>query len=95
MKKVCTKIVLRVFTAKPEEWQDPYADSSQFQNIIISNETWIFQYDPMMKQQSMHWKLGNTRHYQEYKKLKSKFKPMLIVFFDDKGLILKEWVPEQ
>ena len=31
-------------------------DPEFFQNVIMCEETWIFQYDPETKRQSMHWK---------------------------------------
>ena len=49
--------------------------------------TWIFQYDPETKRQSMHWKSPQSPR-------KKKFKAMMIVFFDIWGVIYIDWVPE-
>ena len=65
-----------------------------FLNVITCDETWIFQYDPETKRQSMHWKSPQSPRKKKARMNKSKFKAMMIVFFDIRGLIYINWVPE-
>jgi len=62
--------------------------------VITCDETWIFQYDPKTKRQSMHWKTSASPKLKKARMSKSKLKAMLIVFFDIKGVIMTEWVPQ-
>lgn len=62
-------------------------------SIITCDETWIFTYDPETKRQSMHWKTPTSPRIKKARMSKSKFKAMLIIFFDIKGIIFIEWVP--
>ncbi|KAL4091658.1 hypothetical protein QTP88_026315 [Uroleucon formosanum] len=68
-------------------------DPSFINNIITCDETWIFTYDPETKRQSMHWRTPTSPRMKKARMSKSKFKAMLIVFFDIKGIIFVEWVP--
>jgi Transposase. len=61
---------------------------------ITSDETWIFQYDVQTKRQSMHWKIPASPRMKKARMSKSKFKAMLIIFFDISGIVMTEWVPE-
>jgi hypothetical protein len=62
--------------------------------VITCDVTWIFQYDPEMKRQSMHWKTPTSPRMKKARMSKSKVKAMMIVFFDIRGTIMIEWVPE-
>ncbi|KAL4101082.1 hypothetical protein QTP88_021102 [Uroleucon formosanum] len=69
-------------------------DPGLTKNIITCEETWIFQYDVETKRQSMHWKTPESPRIKKARMSKSKFKAMLIVFFDINGIVMTEWVPE-
>ena len=59
---------------------------SFFLNVIMCDETWIYQYDPETKRQSMHWRsLQSPR--KKARMSKSKFKAMIIFYFDIRGVI--------
>jgi len=103
MKKVCAKMVPKNLSAEQKERRkEVCVDSLQtiendpgfLEKVITCDETWIFQYDPETKRQSMHWKTPGTPRSKKARMSKSKFKAMLTVFFDIKGIILAEWVPE-
>lgn len=64
------------------------------ENIISCDETWIFQYDVEIKRQSMHQKTATSPRIKKARMSKSKFKAMLIVFFNINGIVMTEWVPE-
>ena len=70
-------------------------DPDFFLNVITCDETWIFQYDPETKGQSMHWKSSQSPRKKKARISKSKFKAMMIVFFSiSGGVIYIDWVPE-
>lgn len=103
MSKVCAKLVpknlsadqklmrLRICSDVLEQFDN---DPSMEERIITCDETWIFQYDVETKRQSMHWKSPASPRSKKGRMSKSKFKAMLIVFFDINGIIMIEWVPE-
>ena len=62
--------------------------------VITGDETWVFQYDPETKRQSMRWKTAVSPRPKKAHMSKSKIKVMLIAFFDQKGLAHHEFVPE-
>ena len=103
MTKVCAKVVPRLLTPDQKEnrkricaeiLEQIEANPNFLENVITCDETWIFQYDPETKRQSMHWKTPSSPRLKKARQSKSKFKAMLIVFFDIKGVILEEWVPD-
>ncbi|KAL4083729.1 hypothetical protein QTP88_029045 [Uroleucon formosanum] len=102
IKKVCAKMVPKNLTIdqkfnRKEICSDTLKiikdDPSFINNIITCDETWIFTYDPETKRQSMHWRTPTSPRMKKARMSKSKFKAMLIVFFDIKGIIFVEWVP--
>lgn len=103
MNKVCAKLVPKNLT--PDQKLVRQQICSDFlerldeepelmENIITCDETWIFQYDVETKRQSMHWKTPASPRMKKARMSKSKFKAMLIVFFDINGIVMTEWVPE-
>jgi len=93
MKKVCAKVVPKIPERK-EHRVNCCADTLEnienytdfFLNVITCDETWIFQYDPETKRQSMHWKSPQSPRKKKAHMSKSKFKAMLIVFSISGGL---------
>lgn len=61
------------------------------QSVVTCDETWIFTYDTESKRQSMQWKSPGSQRPRKARM--SKFKAMLIVFFDINGIVMIEWVP--
>ncbi|GFG30831.1 hypothetical protein Cfor_00759 [Coptotermes formosanus] len=49
---------------------------------------------PESKCQSMHWKSPSSPRQKKARQSKSKFKEMMIVFFDIRGIVHMHWVPE-
>jgi hypothetical protein len=62
-------------------------------NIITSDETWVYGYDPETKQQSSQWKSPNSPRPKKARQVRSNVKPMLIVFFNIQGTVHKEFIP--
>ncbi|XP_050538772.1 protein GVQW3-like [Daktulosphaira vitifoliae] len=99
MKKVCAKMIPKNLTIdrkfnRKKICSDTLKiikdDPSFINNIITCNETWSFTYDPETKRQFMHWKTPTSPRMKKTRMSKSKFKAMLIVFFDIEGIIFVE-----
>jgi hypothetical protein len=61
--------------------------------VITGDETWTFEYDPETKRQSTEWHTSVFPKPKKAKMSKSKVKTML-VFFDVKGVVHKEFLPQ-
>jgi len=88
--KVCAKVVPKILTSEQKEHRENCCvdtfenienDPDFFQNVITCDETWVFQYDPETKRQSMHWKSPQTPRKKIARMSKSKFRAMMVVFF--------------
>ncbi len=69
------------------------SDPSFLDSIITADESWCFAYDLETKRQSSKWCIPNTSP-KKFRFQKSRVKTMLILFFDSKGVIHHEYVPE-
>lgn len=103
MRKVCAKLVPKLLTADQKmnrvtiarELLERVQDNPDFlNNVITGDETWAFEYDPETKRQSSEWLTPTSPRPKKARMSKSKVKTMLIVFFDAKGLVHKEFVPQ-
>ncbi|KAL4113365.1 hypothetical protein QTP88_016997 [Uroleucon formosanum] len=103
MTKVCAKMVPKNLTLEQKDGRRQICvdilermenERDLLKKVITCDETWIFQYDPETKRQSMHWKTSASPILKKARMSKSKLKAMLIVFFDIKGVIMTEWVPQ-
>jgi len=103
MKKVCSKMVPRLLTPEQNEigmnicvdiLQNIENDPYFLEKVITCDESWFFQYNPESKRQSMHWKSPSSPRQKKARQSKSKFKAMMIVFSDIRGIVHVDWVPE-
>lgn len=103
MRKVCAKLVPRVLTAEQKqrrvdvcrEMLNELENNPDFlDNVVTGDESWTFQYDPETKAQSSEWHTPASPRPKKARMSKSRIKTMLIVFFDKRGLIHKEFVPQ-
>ena len=62
--------------------------------IVAEDETWCFRYDPTSKCQSAEWKSPTSRKGKNVRLQKSKVKTMLVCFYNSKGIVHHEFVPE-
>lgn len=62
--------------------------------VITGDETWVFQYDLETKRQSLQLKTQNSPRAKKAHMTKSKIKVMLIAFFDQRGEVHHEFVPQ-
>jgi len=68
-------------------------DPNVISNIIISDETWVYDYDPQTKQQLFQWKSPNSPLSKKARQVRSSVKSVLIVFSDIQGIVHKEFIP--
>ncbi|UYV64057.1 hypothetical protein LAZ67_2006419 [Cordylochernes scorpioides] len=70
------------------------SDPHWLKNVITGDETWVYGYDPETKRQSRQWLEPEEPRFKKARMIKSKLKCLLITFFDVKGLVHYEFVPE-
>jgi hypothetical protein len=63
------------------------------ETMVTVDETWVHHYDPESKIASMQWKTPGSPTPVKPRAQKSAGKVMLTVFWDAKGVILKEYLP--
>ena len=104
MRKVCAKCVPKVLSdvqktnrvlACQEILKRVCGDPGFLDKVITGDETWMFEYDPETKRQSSEWHTSASPRPKKARTSKSKAKAMLIVFFDAKGVVHHEFVPER
>jgi hypothetical protein len=81
-KNVCSNIMERI------------RELGVLENVSTCDEMWIFHYNPETKRQLMHWETPTLLRMKKARMSKSKVKAMMIVFFDIRGVIMIEWIPE-
>jgi len=102
MRKICAKPVPKNL---PDEQNDnPVLVSRELldrvtsepnflQRVITGDESWVFECDPTTKRQSSEWHTSHSSRTKKARMSKSRVKSMLIIFFDSKRIIHKEFVP--
>jgi len=102
MRRVAAKFVPRLLTPEQKEHhvaicqelhQRAMDDPSFMSRVIIGDESWVCGYDPETKQQSSQWKSPGSPRPKKARQSRSVTKSMLIVFFDIRGIVHHEFVP--
>ncbi|GBP38515.1 Putative uncharacterized protein FLJ37770 [Eumeta japonica] len=62
--------------------------------IVTVDETWVRQYDPESKQESMQWTKKGERPPKKFKVQKSVSKLMATIFWDSEGVLLIDYLPK-
>nr|CAH7749887.1 unnamed protein product [Callosobruchus chinensis] len=103
MRKLCAKMVPKVLTVEQKELRlsickDMISRIEEegedwMSNVITGDESWVFQYDPKTKRQSMQWVEKGGKRPKKARMSKSKVKSLLIAFFDINGVVHHEYVP--
>lgn len=103
MKKICAKMVPKLLSDDQKARRvdlsrdvlEQLEGNPEFlDNVITGDETWVFQYDPETKRQSLQWKTAGSPRPKKARMSRSRVKVMLIVFFDNKGLVHHEFVQQ-
>ena len=61
--------------------------------VITGDKSWVFDYDPETKRQSEEWHTKSSPRSKKARMRRSSVKTMIIVFFDSRGIVHKEFVP--
>jgi len=68
-------------------------DPTFISKVVTGDESWVYGYDPETKQQSSQWKSPHSPRPKKARQVRSDIKSMLICFFDQEGIVHKEFVP--
>jgi len=66
-----------------------------FQRLMTEDETWVYHRDPESKMESMQWKHKTSPTPNKFRIEKLAGKVMTNVFWDEKGLLLLEFMPQK
>ncbi|XP_060520797.1 histone-lysine N-methyltransferase SETMAR-like [Cylas formicarius] len=90
MRKLCAKMVPKVLTVEQKELRLSICEDmisrieeegeDWMSNVITRDESWVFQYDPETKRQSMQWVEKGGKRPTKARMSKSKVKSLLIAF---------------
>ncbi|UYV77251.1 hypothetical protein LAZ67_15000235 [Cordylochernes scorpioides] len=103
MRKVCAKLVPKVLMQDQKELRvlrcqellDLIQNEPGFLNSVVTgDESWMFEYDPESKRQSCAWHTKSSPRPKKARMSKSRIKTMIIVFFDIRGIVHCELVPQ-
>ena len=68
-------------------------DPNFLSRVITGDESWLYDYDQDTKQQSLQWKTPSSPRPKKVRQVHSNIKSLLIIFFDIRGIVHKEFVP--
>ena len=90
MRKICAKIVPRLLNGRQKDrrvqvcqdiLEQLEAELNLLKRVVTGDESWIFEYDPLTKRQSLEWKSALSPRPKKVRVFKFKTKVMLIAFF--------------
>jgi histone-lysine N-methyltransferase SETMAR len=101
MRKVCARWVPRLLTREQKQTRVncrqqllKKCQSKNFLKTMVTvDETWVHHYDPESKIARMQWKTPGSPTPVKPRAQKSAGKVMLTVFWDAKGVLLKDYLP--
>ena len=69
-------------------------EANLLKRVVTGDESWILDYDPLTKRQSLEWKSALSPSPTKVRVFKSKTKVMLIAFFNVHGIVHAEFLPQ-
>ncbi|UYV83458.1 hypothetical protein LAZ67_23001099 [Cordylochernes scorpioides] len=69
-------------------------DPNLLQRVITGEEAWVYGYDVETKAQSSQWKLPHEPRPKKARQVRSNVKVLLTVFFDCRGVVHHEFLPQ-
>ncbi|UYV61764.1 EPHX1 [Cordylochernes scorpioides] len=69
-------------------------DPNLLQRVITGDEAWVYGYDVETKAQSSQWKLSYEPRPKKARQVRSNVKVLLTVFFDCRGVVHHEFLPQ-
>ena len=103
MRKMCAKMVPRLLNEGQKKGrvqvchdilEQLETEPNLLKRVVTVDESWIFEYDPLTKRQSLEWKSALSPRTKKARVFKSKTSVMLIAFFDVHGIVLAEILPQ-
>ena len=74
-------------------WEVLEIEPDFLDKVITGDESWVFDYDPETKRQSAEWHMKSSSRPKKARMSRSRVKTMIIVFFDSRDIVHKEFVP--
>jgi len=102
MRRICAKLALKNLSVEQkvnrlEICQDLLGrlkiEPNFLDKVITGDESWVFNYDPETKQRSEEWHTKSSPHPKKAHMSRSRVKTMIIIFFNSRGIVHKEFVP--
>ena len=102
-RKICAKMVPRLLNDGQKERRMQVCQNiierlqtepDLLRRVITGDETRSFEYDPETKRQRCQWKSPTSPRPSKARQSKSKVKVMLITFFDVRGIVHSEILPQ-
>ncbi|UYV82242.1 K02A2.6-like [Cordylochernes scorpioides] len=82
-------------TLRCQELLDLIQNEPGFLNSVVTgDESWMFEYDPESKRQNCAWHTKSSPRPKKARMSKSRIKTIIIVFFDIRGIVHCEFVPQ-
>ena len=103
MRKIYAKMIPRLLNEGQKEWlvqvcQDILkqleTEPNLLKRVVTGSESWIFEYYPLTKRQSLEWKSALSPRPKKARVFKSKTKVKLIAFFDVHDIVHAEFLPQ-
>ena len=103
MRKICAKMVPKLLDDDQKErrvemyqnvLEHLQTEPDLLQRVITGDESWIFEYDLETKRQSLRWKCPSSPKPNKARQSRFKIKLMLIAFFNVRGIVHMEFLPQ-
>ncbi|UYV72461.1 hypothetical protein LAZ67_9003248 [Cordylochernes scorpioides] len=103
MRRVAAKIVPKLLNCDQKQHRMNIAnemldsvrdDPNLLQRDITGDEAWVYGYDVETKAQSSQWKLPHEPRPKKARQVRSNVKALLTVFFDCRGVVHHEFLPQ-
>ena len=62
--------------------------------LVTMDKTWLYDYDPEIKQQSMEWRHNDSPRPKKFRVQKSAGKVLASIFWDQDGILLIDYLPK-
>ncbi|UYV73503.1 hypothetical protein LAZ67_10003842 [Cordylochernes scorpioides] len=103
MRRVATKFVPKLLNCDQKQNRMNIAnemldsvrdDPNLLQRVITGDEAWVYDYEVETKVQSSQWKLPHEQGPKKARQVRSNVKVLLTVFFDCRGVVHNEFLPQ-
>jgi len=70
-------------------------DPNDFQSLLVTmDETWLYDYEPETKQQSMEWRHSGSPHPKNFRVQKFAGKFLASIFWDQDNILPNDYLPK-